>query len=53
LQGYRTGEEGRISHLKRRYGLGRSRLKGQEGQETWAAWTILTYNADTLAIRTR
>jgi hypothetical protein len=28
LARYRTGEEGRISHLKRRYGLDRSRLKG-------------------------
>lgn len=29
LARYRTGAEGRISHLKRGYGLGRSRLKGQ------------------------
>jgi IS5 family transposase len=35
LQRYRTGEEGRISHLKRRYGLGRSRLKGHQGQQIW------------------
>jgi transposase, IS5 family len=53
LQGYRTGEEGRISHLKRRYGLDRSRLKGAEGQEIWTEWTILAYNADTLAVRAR
>jgi transposase, IS5 family len=53
LQRYRTGEEGRISHLKRRYGLGRSRLKGQEGQQIWTEWSILAYNADTLAVRTR
>jgi transposase, IS5 family len=51
LQRYRTGAEGRISHLKRRYGLDRSRLKGQDGQEIWTEWTILAYNADTLAIR--
>ena len=50
---YRTGEEGRISHLKRRYGLDRSRLKGHEGQQIWTEWTILAYNADTLAVRTR
>ena len=48
---YRTGCEGRISHLKRRYGLDRSRLKGHEGQQIWAGWAILAYNADTLAIR--
>jgi len=53
LQRYRTGEEGRISHLKRRYGLGRSRLKGADGQQIWTEWTILAYNADTLAVRTR
>jgi transposase, IS5 family len=51
LQRYRTGEEGRISHLKRRYGLDRSRLKGAEGQQIWTEWTILAYNADTLAPR--
>ena len=52
LQRYRTGAEGRISHLERRYGLRRSRLKGEEGQRTWTGWSILTYNLDTHAIRT-
>ena len=33
LRRCRTGEEGRISHLKRRYGLDRSRLKGDEGRQ--------------------
>ena len=47
-----TGAEGRISHLKRSYGLRRSRLKGQQGMTTWTAWSILAYNLDTLAIRT-
>jgi IS5 family transposase len=49
---YRVGAEGRISHLKRRYGLGCSRLKGHTGARTWVAWGILVYNFDTLAIRT-
>lgn len=49
---YRTGVEGRISHLKRGYGLRRSRLKGDEGMKTWTGWSILTYDLDTLAIRT-
>jgi IS5 family transposase len=53
LQRYRTGAEGRISHLKRRYGMGRSRLKGQHGQRIWSEWGILAYNADTLAVRAR
>jgi IS5 family transposase len=51
LRRYRTGAEGRISHLKRRYGLRRSRLKGDEGQRTWTGWAILAYNLDTIAIR--
>jgi IS5 family transposase len=51
LQHYRTGAEGRISHLKRGYGLRRSRLKGDEGQKTWTRWAILTYNLDTMTIR--
>ena len=53
LRRYRTGAEGRISHLKRRYGLDRSRLKGDHGRQIWTEWSILAYNADTLAIRTR
>jgi transposase, IS5 family len=52
LQRYRTGAEGRISHLKRGYGLRRSRLKGHEGQKTTTGWGILAYNLDTLTIRT-
>jgi len=51
LQRYRTGAEGRISHLKRRYGMDRSRLKGHQGQQIWTEWAILAYNTDTLAIR--
>jgi len=50
---YRTGVEGRISHLKRSYGLRRSRLKGDDGMQLWTGWAILAYDLDTLAIRTR
>ncbi len=49
---YRTGIEGRISHLKRGYGLRRSRPKGHNGMRTWTGWAILAYDLDTLAIRT-
>jgi IS5 family transposase len=52
LAKFRVGAEGRISHLKRRYGLRRSRLKGHHGTRTWTAWAILAYNLETLAIRT-
>jgi IS5 family transposase len=50
---YRTGIEGRISHLKRGYGLRRPRLKGDDGMRTWTGWAILAYDLDTLAIRAR
>lgn len=53
LRRYRTGIEGRISHLKRGYGLRRSRLKGLEGQRTWTAWAILAYDLDTFAVLAR
>jgi IS5 family transposase len=52
LARYRTGCEGRISHLKRGYGLRRSRLKGDQGQRIWTGWAILAYNLDTFAIHT-
>jgi len=51
LARYRTGAEGRISHLKRSYGLDRSRLKGEHATRAWNAWAIATYNLDTLAVR--
>ena len=51
LARYRTGSEGRISHMKRGYGLRRTRLKDHHGMQAWTGWSILTYNLDTLAIR--
>jgi IS5 family transposase len=51
LARYRTGCEGRISHLKRGYGLRRSRLRGDEGQRIWTGWAVLAYNLDTLAVQ--
>jgi IS5 family transposase len=38
LAKFRVGIEGRISHLKRRSGLRRSRLKGHQRARTWTAW---------------
>lgn len=47
LARYRVGAEGRISHLKRRHGLRRSRLKGSEGERTSTGWAVFAYNVDT------
>jgi transposase, IS5 family len=52
LARYRTGCEGRISHLKRGYHLRRSRLRGDQGQRIWTGWAVLAYNLDTFAIQT-
>lgn len=49
LARYRTGCEGRVSHLKRRHGLRRSRLKGADGERTWTGWAVFAYNAETYA----
>jgi transposase, IS5 family len=49
LARYRVGCEGRISHLKREHGLQRTRLKGRPGAQTWANWSVLTYNLETIA----
>lgn len=51
LAGYRVGAEGRISHLKRGYGLRRSRLRGHDGARAWVGRGILAYNLETLAAR--
>ncbi|HZD01199.1 MAG TPA: hypothetical protein VFA46_13735 [Actinomycetes bacterium] len=46
---FRVGCEGRISHLKRDYGAGRSRLKGIQGARIWEGWAALAYDLDTVA----
>jgi len=49
LASHRVGCEGRIAHLKREYGAGRSRLKGADGARIWAGWAALAYDLDTVA----
>jgi transposase, IS5 family len=41
---WRTGCEGRISHLKHRYQLDRTRLDGLTGARTWCGHSVLTHN---------
>jgi transposase, IS5 family len=42
---WRTGSEGRISHLKRGYGWGRTLQDGIDGAQTWCGWGILAHNS--------
>lgn len=43
-QKWRTGCEGRISVLKRRHGLNRSRYKGTEGMKRWVGLGVMADN---------
>jgi len=42
---WRTGAEGRISHLKHAYGWDRTGIDGIDGAQTWCGWGILTHNS--------
>lgn len=41
---WRTGSEGRISHLKHRYGWARSAAAGRERTATWCGHGVLAHN---------
>jgi IS5 family transposase len=41
---FRAGIEGRISVLKRAFGLRRCRYHGRDGMERWVGWGILAHN---------
>jgi transposase, IS5 family len=41
---FRAGIEGRISVLKRAYGLARCPEQGETGMEQWVGWGIITHN---------
>jgi IS5 family transposase len=49
---WRAGIEGRISVLKRRYGLARCRYHGSDGMERWVGWGILAHNLRQIARHT-
>jgi len=49
LAKFRVGSEGRISHFKREYHGGRSRLRGDQGARIWESWAVLAYDIDTVA----
>jgi IS5 family transposase len=46
---WRTGCEGRISHLKRRYGWDRSLVDGRTRTATWCGHGILAHNLAKIA----
>lgn len=46
---FRSGSEGRISVLKRRYGLDRCLNHGEDGFGRWVGWGILTANLATIS----
>jgi IS5 family transposase len=41
---WRTGSEGRISYLKRRYGWDRTRLDGRDGAAIWCGHEVFAHN---------
>ena len=46
---WRTGCEGRISVLKRRHGLNRSRYKGTDGMKRWVGLGVIADNLINMA----
>ena len=46
---WRTGSEGRISHLKHSWGWERTMLDGIDGARTWCGWGVLAHNATKIA----
>jgi IS5 family transposase len=46
---WRTGSEGRISHLKCSWGWNRTRMDGIDGARTWCGWGVLAHNATKIA----
>ncbi len=50
---FRAGSEGRISHLKRRHGLRRTRLKDHAGAKLWAGYGVFAHNLDRIGILQR
>ena len=46
---WRTGSEGRISYLNRRYGFDRTLFDGLEGAQTWCGLAVLAHNTVKIA----
>jgi transposase, IS5 family len=50
LRSWRVGIEARISHLKRSFGLRRTRLRRLPGAKTWAGLGIFAYNLQRMTV---
>jgi IS5 family transposase len=50
LRNWRVGIEVRISHLKRAFGLRRTRLRRLGGARTWVGLGIFTYNLQRMTV---
>ena len=52
MRNWRVGIEARISHLKRSFGLRRSRLRRLAGATTWVGLGIFAYNLQRMTVVT-
>jgi transposase, IS5 family len=50
MRNWRVGVEARISHLKRAFGLRRSRLRRLPGARTWVGLGIFAYNLQRMTV---
>jgi IS5 family transposase len=50
LRNWRVGIEARISHLKRSFGLRRSRLRRLPGAQTWVGLGVFAYNLQRMTV---
>jgi IS5 family transposase len=50
LRNWRVGIEARISHLKRSFGLRRTRLRRLPGAKTWVGLGVFAYNLQRMTV---
>jgi transposase, IS5 family len=50
MRNWRIGIEARISHLKRAFGLGRTRLRRLAGAMVWVGLGIFAYNLQRMSV---
>jgi transposase, IS5 family len=50
MRNWRVGIEARISHLKRSFGLRRTRLRRLAGAKTWVGLGMFAYNLQRMTV---